>query len=122
MLDIMDTPNTDRSLNAGRPFPEFAARYSLFVSCGTAPIASMIFAIVCFRQDPVPFLNIGVVSALVFFILLSSFLMGTVSLFGIPRYGVRPILWRAAIGIAVSLVFGFYTGLIWGFSQTSFRC
>jgi len=43
--------------------------------------------------------------------------MGIVSLFGIRRFGVGPILWRALIGIAVSSFFGLYLGLIWEYSD-----
>jgi hypothetical protein len=118
----MDTLIQNQMPVSRKSFFLFAAYYSFFVSCGTAIVAWTILAIVRSWPDSEPFVDIGLVSALVFFIFLSSLVMGLISLFGIPRHGVRPILWKAALGIVLSLYFGFYAAVAWGFSQFNFRC
>ena len=51
----------------------------------------------CKSGDPVAYYLLGA-----FFIQIISLILGIVSLFGIPRYGARLILWKALIGIIAS--------------------
>jgi hypothetical protein len=118
----MDTPIPNQELSPKRPFPLFAARYSLFVSCSAAVLATFIYLAMRFAPDSMTRFNFGFAAMILFFTLLSSLMMGIASLFGIRRYGVRPILWRAIIGIAVSSFFGFYSGIAWGLTQMNYRC
>jgi hypothetical protein len=58
---------------------------------------------------------------MIFLTLMSSFLGGIISLFGIPKCGSKKILWKAIIGIIASLVLGlvcFYGLLLIGVGKT----
>src|SRR5580704_5826456 len=94
---------------------QFTARYSLFVSS----VTSIIFAFIRI-QNSNSFVSFVTISPYVFFILSSSLFMGIVSLFGMRRDSVWTILWRATIGIVISLFFGIWAFCIWRLSQINF--
>lgn len=59
----------------------------------------------------------GVVLALGFWILVSSFILGVISLFGIRKCGTAGILWKAGIGVPLSAILGFFAYAYWGMSH-----
>ena len=106
------TAAQNRSWISQKPFSELAARFSMIVPFATAAVAFVILATsqyVFHTLDAI--VDTHVLVCYVFWIMASSLLMGVVSLFGIQRYGVRPILWRAAIGIFASVAFGGWPGV-----------
>src|ERR1019366_10330300 len=97
-----------RAWITGRPFPELAARYSLIVPFASGALSFVLIKVgqlVFHEADAI--VDTHTLVLFVFWLMVSSLLMGVVSLFGIFRCGVRPILWRAAIGIIASLLIGF---------------
>jgi len=50
----------------------------------------------------------GTLLEIIFLALVTSFFAGITSLFGISKYGLKKILWKALIGIIASAVLGFY--------------
>lgn len=82
--------------------------------CLVAPFLAAGFALLVLhvegpydRFNPLPFPNQDQVEDIAFFICLSSFVLGVVSLFGIRRHGLRIILWKMLPGILASIFFGF---------------
>jgi hypothetical protein len=118
----MDASGQNQELKPGKPFPLFAANYSLVVSSIKVVVACVSFVLLGFVPKSISGAASVLLLLFLFFAFLSSFLMGIVSLFGIPYYGVRPILWRSLIGILVSLFFGFFSGLVLLASQIGIGC
>jgi ABC-type Fe3+-siderophore transport system permease subunit len=121
MEPIFDILFTHKTPAASRFF-YFAPRYSLYVSSGAAIVACLSFVLFRFTSISITVESIEFFSAILFLAFLSSLLMGVASLFGIRRFGVRSILWRALVGIAVSSFFGFWSGVAWAFTQARFQC
>jgi membrane protein required for beta-lactamase induction len=59
------------------------------------------------RFNPIASPHQDQVEDILFFVCLSSLVLGIASLFGIRRHGVRVILWKALLGILASCFFGF---------------
>ena len=109
----MDTSSQIQESKPKKSLSLFAASFSLFVSSSAAVVALVSLALLRFSLiSPSPE-NIHYFLAVLLFAFLSSLLMGIASLFGILRHSARPILWRALIGITVSLLFGLLSCLIW---------
>ena len=109
----METPPKKRGWISNRQFPELAARYSLIIPFATLAVSFVLVKVgqmVFHEVDAI--VNTHKLIVCVFWMMTSSFLAGVVSLFGISRCGVRPIIWRALIGILASLLVG-YVAHVW---------
>lgn len=99
-------PNSRRSLLI------LAASYSCIVPF-VIVAAIAIFLFVMYQVEVVhnhPTLSrraYGDILVVPFWILVSSFVSGVVSLFGIPKHGMRPILLKATVGILASCGAGY---------------
>ena len=96
------------NLKDSPPFFRFAAWYSLI-----APFLAAAFALLVFHAEgpynrayPAPFPNQDHAEDIAFLICLSSLILGITSLSGIQRHGLKGIVWKAALGISVSVIFG----------------
>lgn len=103
----MDAPTKKRGWISHRPFPELAARYSLIVPFASVAVSYVLteFGQLVFHEADA-IVNAHTLVLCVLCAAASSLLMGVVGLFGGVRRGARPILWRASIGIIVSLLIG----------------
>lgn len=96
----------------GTPFEELAARYSfvvpfaaIFVSFVLITTSNLIF------HTPGGIADVDSIAGCLLCVMLTSGIMGIVALFGISRHGWKRILWRAAIGVTMSVIVGFLAWL-----------
>lgn len=106
----MDMRTENQRWFSAKPFSELAARYSLIVPFATLAVS---FVLVKFGQlvfhEADAIVDSHTLDIWTFGLMLSSFLAGIVSLFGVFRHGTKAILWRSSIGIIVSLYFGVFS-------------
>ena len=100
--------HTDIS-SGGSPFTK-AAWYSLLVP----PLTPVVWFFIGLLTDG----RLGFAFGAVFWMLVSSFIFGVASLFGIRKHCRKRILWTAVPGIIASLILGFLAFVYWDMMQT----
>ena len=88
----------------------WAAWYSLLV-----PVVSPVCGFVLI---PITNAHLGIAMGLAFWIFVSSFICGIVSLFGVGRRGPASILWKAGAGVLLSGILGFLAYAYWNMSHS----
>ncbi len=100
------------------PSEELAARYSLIL-----PFASVVVCLVLMGTGQLVFHEVEAIATChtlavcIFWLMVSNLITGLASLSGIPRYGVRRILWRALVGIVFSVLVGWAAFLYLAFEH-----
>jgi hypothetical protein len=109
-LGIMDTSSKINLVNSKKSFFILSARLSFAIPLFTVLVTAIlgILSAICVKPHSDIFVESAPVYVFCAFLLqIVSLILGIVSLFGIPHYGARFILWKSLVGILASCGVGF---------------